>query len=303
MKSIREAKIEQGRRRQRTFINALRRVGFLVALTLFTALPSYPWTYYSGASVGGDGTVYGWGVTDVTQSGMYHTAYVNATLTSPKGRVANNGQVQATSSVREDLSLPFDPTDLGNYLVTSSHSGFCHVCVCWLFANCGSGTSANDAPARLVPYDYPPCAPKGVGPLQPLNNQSVVGCDGTVHATGFDGVNKNLVYQLVDGTGAAFAGAYTLYESFSNFQKTPSNSGLGQPAATNIPIAAGHLPCDSQYAGYPYPKVLGSNEYSSYTQSFSATVGIINCPLTTKVSISLGNFNGTLEDNVTITTP
>jgi hypothetical protein len=96
--------------------------------------------------VGGDGTVYGWGVTDVTPPlGMYHVAYVNSTLTSPKGRVANNGQVQAASSVREDLSLPFVPNDTGTYLVSSWHSGFCHVCNCWLFANCGSGTSANNA--------------------------------------------------------------------------------------------------------------------------------------------------------------
>jgi hypothetical protein len=145
MKSIREAKIEQARRRQRAFINTLGRVSLVAALTLFTALPSYPWTYYSGASVGGDGTVYAWGVTDVTQSGMYHTAYVNATLTSPKGRVANNGIIQATSSVREDLSLPFVPNDTGTYLVSSWHSGFCHVCNCWLFQGCGSGASANNA--------------------------------------------------------------------------------------------------------------------------------------------------------------
>jgi len=303
MKSIREAKIEQRRRRQRAFINTLGRVSLVAALTLFTALPSYPWTYYSGASVGGDGTVYGWGVTDVTQSGMYHTAYVNATLTSPKGRVANNGQVQATSSVREDLSLPFDATDLGNYLVSTGHSGFCHSCNCWLFANCGSGWSANDAPARLVPFDYKPCAPNGVGPMQPLNNQDVVDCNGDVLQTGWDGVNRNLMYELVDGTGAPYVGAYHIAESFSNFQKTPSNSGLTQPQARNADIPAYGLVGDYQYTGYKYPTYLGSNEYVSYTQSFTVTVGGTTYPLTTIVTMSLGNFSGTPEDNVKITTP
>jgi hypothetical protein len=130
-----------------------------------------------------------------------------------------------------------------------------------------------------------------------------VSCCGKTLQTGFDGVNRNLVYQLVDGTGAPFAGAYTLYESFSNFQKTPSSSGLPQPTATQVAVAAGGYPCDSQYAGYPFPAYLGSNEYASYTQTFSATVGVINYPLTTTVSISLGNFSGTPEDNVKITTP
>ena len=145
MNCMRESETKQTPRR--SFVNTLRRACLVSVVTLLAALPSYPWTYYSGASVGGaGGTVYGWGVTDVTQPGMYHTAYVNATLTSPKGRVANNGIIQATSSVREDLSLPLDPNDLGNYLVTSSHSGFCHMCNCWLFENCGSGASVAELP-------------------------------------------------------------------------------------------------------------------------------------------------------------
>ena len=277
MNSMREGETKQSHRR--SFVSALQRACLVSVVTLFAALPSYPWTYYSGASVGSDGTVYAWGVTDVTVTGMYHTAYVNATLTSPKGRVANNGTIQATNSVREDLSLPFEATDLGNYVVSTWHSGFCHVCNCWLFQGCGSGASANDAPARLVPYDYPPCAPKGVGPLQILNNQSVVNCAGTVIVTGWDGVNRNLMYELVDGTGAPYVGAYHIAESFSNFQKTPSNSGLPQPTALNADIPAGGFVGDYQYTGYEYPTYLGSNEYVSYTQSWTEQWAVRPIPL------------------------
>jgi hypothetical protein len=48
---------------------------------------------------------------------------------------------------------------------------------------------------------------------------------------------------------------------------------------------------------------LGSNEHSSYTQTFFVYVLDLRYDLTTTVSISLGNFNGNPEDNVTITTP
>jgi hypothetical protein len=100
MNSIRETKTEQ-RPRPRAFITALRSVSLAFALTLFTALPSYAYSCYSGASVGSDGTVYGWGVTDATPPpGMYHVAYVYTTLTSPKGRVANYGEISAPSAVR-----------------------------------------------------------------------------------------------------------------------------------------------------------------------------------------------------------
>ena len=75
------------------------------------------------------------------------------------------------------------------------------------------------------------------------------------------------------------------------------------PQLTNANIAAGGFVRDSQYAGYPYPAVLGSNEHASYTQSFTVTAGGLFYILSTQVSISLGNFNGTPEDNVTITIP
>ena len=62
-------------------------------------------------------------------------AYVAATLTSPKNRVAHYGQISAPSTVRQDVSLAFDPDGLGTYVETGAHSGFCYTCVCWWFQN------------------------------------------------------------------------------------------------------------------------------------------------------------------------
>jgi hypothetical protein len=156
-------------------------------------------------------------------------------------------------------------------------------------------------PARLVHHDYSPCAPGGVGPLQILTNGSVVDCSGATRATNFCGVNRNLIYELVDGTGTPIGFAYTIAEHFSNFSTT--NSALKQPTALSASIPAGGLVGDYQYAGFTYPTCLGSNDHSSYTQTWTVTVGGTQYNLSTVVSISLGEFSGTPEDNVNITTP
>jgi hypothetical protein len=132
MKSIRETKIEQ-RPRPGAFMSTLRRASLVAALALFTALPSHANSGYSGASVGSNGTVYGWGVTDATTYSMYHVAYVSTALYSPKGRYNGYGMHSAQNSVREDVSLAFDPTDLGTYLVQSTNEAYCYSCSCWLF--------------------------------------------------------------------------------------------------------------------------------------------------------------------------
>lgn len=136
MNSIAQVEIEQRRRPQRAFIGILQRASLVSALTLFTALPLHGYAWYSGASVGSDGTVYGWGVTDVTSSTMWHVAYVSTTLTSPvKKRQAASGWLSAHNSVRADVSLGFDPSDLGIYMVQTQNEGYCYACGCW-FLNC-----------------------------------------------------------------------------------------------------------------------------------------------------------------------
>jgi hypothetical protein len=109
------------------------------------------------------------------------------------------------------------------------------------------------------------------------------------------------MYQLVDTTGAAFQEAYTIAESFSNF--TTTNSGLKEPTAVSANIPAGGLVGDYQYAGFTYPTCLGPNDHSSYKQTFNVTTGGHDYNLSTVVTISLGRFSGTDDDNVNITTP
>jgi len=103
---------------------------FALVIFVLPVTPSYGWDTYSGSSVGSNGTTYGWGVTNVPQAGYLHTAYVTTTLTSPKGRTISSGWRSATTSVRADVSLSWDATDEGTYLVKSTHKGYCRY-ICW----------------------------------------------------------------------------------------------------------------------------------------------------------------------------
>jgi hypothetical protein len=128
------------------YIYTLRSAGLVAALILLSASPSYAVSWYSGASVGSDGTVYGWGVTDGTSYTMYHVAYVTTTLASPvKHRQATLGQHSAQNMVREDVSLPFDAGDLGIYFVTSTHYAYCYAALYYFINGAQSQASANNA--------------------------------------------------------------------------------------------------------------------------------------------------------------
>jgi hypothetical protein len=143
MNSIQETETE--RPRWRSFVSTLQRAAVVLALALCTALPSYAFSWYSGAAVGSDGTVYGWGVTDVTTYSMYHVAYVWVTLTSPKGRQCGPVYASWQNSARGDVALTFDPSDFGTYFVQSTNKGFCHAGGGWI-VNGSSGAQTT------VPY-------------------------------------------------------------------------------------------------------------------------------------------------------
>ena len=234
MNSIREMTIEP-RLWPRAFLSALRGATLVAMLTLITAAPAHADVWYSGAAVAPNGAVLGWGVTDVTNYSMFHMAWATTTLTSPVKHRQASSTASAQNWTRTDVSLAFDPDDLGTYSVSTFHEGYCY----WIYAFILAATSlapVNDAPARLVHANYPPCAPGGVGPLQIITNGNVVDCSGTVRETGFCGVNRNLMYQLLDGSGTPFVGAYTIRESFSNYQTT--NNNLRQPDAHTINVPA-----------------------------------------------------------------
>jgi hypothetical protein len=158
-------------------------------------------------------------------------------------------------------------------------------------------------PAKLVFFNTT-CAPNGQGSLQVITNGSVVDCGGVTRTINFCGVNRNLTYRLVDQSASKnpFPIAYTLTESFSNLSTT--NPGLGLPTPSqNAPIPANGYVTDAQFVGFKYPTCLGSNDHHSYTQNFSVNVGGVTYNLSTMISISNGNFSGTPQDNVSITTP
>lgn len=79
----RTACIELERRHERPLF-IISEVFTLVAIfTFLAATPLHADTIYSGASVGSDGTIYGWGVTDAT-SMVAHTTHMNCTLIKPE---------------------------------------------------------------------------------------------------------------------------------------------------------------------------------------------------------------------------
>ena len=67
-----------------------RLLGFMLALLLVPQVAgamTYGRVTYSDMSMGSDGIIRGWGVTDANSSGCYcHTAKVTTTIRSPKGR-------------------------------------------------------------------------------------------------------------------------------------------------------------------------------------------------------------------------
>jgi hypothetical protein len=115
---------------------------FAVALSLLSAAPLHADTFYSGAAVNSNGSVYSWGVTSACSMSS-HTTHMNSTLTSPKGRQAS-GNASDGCSTRVDLYLAFDPTDLGTYEVESDSWAFCPVLGLWFWNGVESQGSANN---------------------------------------------------------------------------------------------------------------------------------------------------------------
>ena len=108
-------------------------IGFWVAVLAVAAALAVParcycYSLYSGTSVGSDGTIYGWGVTNGTPPqglSMIHAAAVWTSLTSPHGRSIASGPLGTytyfANVARVDVSLPFAPNDLGTYTTQSFH--------------------------------------------------------------------------------------------------------------------------------------------------------------------------------------
>ena len=106
---------------------------------------------------GSDGTVLGWGVTDVTTDFMFHQAGATTTLTSPVKHRQAYYTTGAQNWTRADVSLPFDPDDLGDYLVSTTHTGYCFWCYCFYVDNETSGAAARACDFYISGAAYPTC--------------------------------------------------------------------------------------------------------------------------------------------------
>lgn len=246
----------------RKLLVAFRFVSVLAAFTVFTSMPAHAWTYYSGASVGSDGTVYGWGVTDVTAGGMYHMAYVSSTLTSPQGRQAwGNGSAQ--NSVRDNMSLPFLSTDTGTYLVSSVSSGFCYVCMCWILYNAPSQATANNQlPTSLK-----------VLTVQTLSLVQVPPCTSSDY-----GIFIGIHYQVLDQAGNPLpSGAMTPQEKDLNYVYDGVPQGDPEPnwhdVAPNMGQSTSTTDSNGQFWDEAFGTCSSAAFYSTFTQPIQMLVG------------------------------
>jgi hypothetical protein len=99
------------------------RIASLVLLYLLGSVPAFPYSTYSDLTSNGQ-YIFGYGVTDVTDYQYTHYASVQVVLQSPNGRT-NSTYITQTNSVSGDIYLSWDDGDLGNYVVTTTHWGYC----------------------------------------------------------------------------------------------------------------------------------------------------------------------------------
>jgi len=171
----------------------------------------------------------------------------------------------------------------------------CEQLSCMLPADCDVFVQI---PSKVRFVDTPPRAPDGKGPVIEINDGDVRDTAGNVVKQHQCGVYRNLAYELVDQVGEPITDAFTVAESFDNYQGPDS-----APDAVTVNILAGHIIGDTQYFGRAFPACLGSNDHQSFKQHFSVTINGMSYNLSTVVTISEGKFSGTAKVDVDITTP
>ena len=134
-----------------------RLLAWTIGATIAIAAAAQGVTTYSGSAVSSYGTINGWGVTDAYAGGMLHTSYVSTTLRSPKGRTSSSGWRSSINSVRADVSLGWDGTDLGTYTESSDHKFYCNVIHAFVVLGATQGsTTAPYVALALVTSDQLP---------------------------------------------------------------------------------------------------------------------------------------------------
>ena len=178
----------------------------------------------------------------------------------------------------------------------------------------GNSTAATttfliQVPTTLVRNSYPGgLIPNGYGPLNTPVNQNIVDGANEVLASSVCGVYRNLGYSVVDqqNPGQIIQGptGVDIKETFSGFTGAGTAPG---PLTKTIDLV--NTPSKNQSAAdlldtmalyHQYPTCLAASENQSFTQAFSLTYGGKTFPLGLTNGISMGNFGGTLKDDVTI---
>jgi hypothetical protein len=144
-----------------------------------------------------------------------------------------------------------------------------------------------------------PGAPGGKGPVTTVTNGNVVNLNGQIWAINYCGVYENFAYEFLDQqSNAILNGTGTVTEVFTNISVPP-----GPKPSVNTVSFATQGDTDTQGYGFTYPTCLKTNQNQSLNMSYTIQVGSTAYPQSTVVSITKGNFNGTLNVTANITTP
>lgn len=211
-----------------------------------------------------------------------------ATVTVPNVSVSN---IKVTSATQ--ITATFTPTN------SSSAAGDQAITVTVAGQPSNSTNFYVQVPTHFQRYNQPPEAPGGLGPVVPVTNGNVVDLAGNILATHFCGVYENFLYDIADQQNNQITnGTVTVTEVFSKIKVPPGPT----PSVTSHNLSSQGVG-DTQAYGYTYPTCLSANQNQALNMTWTVQVGTVTYPITTLLNITLGNFNGTLEVNSTITTP
>lgn len=158
-------------------------------------------------------------------------------------------------------------------------------------------------PTHVQLFNQAPEAPGGRGPVIPVVNGTIYKLDGSVYATNQCGVYENFLFDIADQQGTQILnGTVYVTEVFSNITNPP-----GSTPSTNFAVNLASQGYEDLHArSRTYPTCLAYNENQTYDLTWTVKVGSVSAtayPVATSVYITKGNFNGTLNVTLTVTTP
>jgi 3D (Asp-Asp-Asp) domain-containing protein len=241
---------------------------FVAAFTLLTAVPLHADTFYSGAAVNSNGSVYSWGVSSACSMSS-HTTHMSSTLTSPKGRQAS-GQASDGCYSEVDLYLALDSTDLGTYTVVSYSWAFCPVLGRWFWNGCQSqGWVGNLATITLTRQSLTSTSANGYPPAGSFGYTASGSGNIASYTTQNSTANPNTASITAPSNpgGQPTPGALaTLTATYTAAQQTPSKSFPGATFGQSCYITA----LESDY-GDPTQGTCSSVTYRGTLYSGSST--------------------------------